>query len=391
MKSEKTYAISFKFLKYEEIKQKNELKRKILVIVILLAGFSVSGGYVFAQSNHEPIFIISFGVLQNIAGKFIQFVSNSEGQEQVLTVPVDDLIFETLPKYNENGRMIALSLAKDPKFNDLYRKIGFHSKSQTTAFVYPIFTQAAYSKNGFYDYYHKRCDSSCLTVSIPSDFKGSYSSSIVGSFVLSTLNYSFITDVDIDKNPDILKQYKRIIILHNEYVTKKEFDAITNHPDTVYFYPNALYAEVKSDYTSNTITLVRGHGYPEPNLRNGFNWTPDNSKYEYDVSCDNWTFYLKADKTMLNCYPEYKMVYSPAMLLLLQNPDPTVLLDDTANWLRYQGNLHYAHVLLADYDINGTYIPPWVSNPAQWVITNQIHKSEFLELIDYLYKNNIVR
>jgi hypothetical protein len=230
-----------------------------------------------------------------------------------------------------------------------------------------------------------------LSISIPSDFKGTYSSSIVGSFVLSTLNYSYITDIDIDKNPDILKQYKRIIILHNEYVTKKEFDAITNHPDTVYFYPNALYAEVKADYTSNTITLVRGHGYPEQGIRNGFNWASDNSKYEYDVSCDNWTFYIRVEKTMLNCYPEYKMLYSTEMLSLLQKPDPTVLLDDTANWLRYQNDLHYAHVLLGDYDINGTYIPQWVSNPAQWVINNQIHKAEFLEMLDYLYKNNIIR
>ena len=65
-------------------------------------------------------------------------------------------------------------------------------------------------------------------------------------------------DEDVDKNPDILKQYKRIIVLHNEYVTKKEFDAITSHPDVVFLYPNALYAQVEANYTSNTITLVHG-------------------------------------------------------------------------------------------------------------------------------------
>ncbi len=368
------------------------MQRKILPIVILLASFSVSGGIVFAQSNHEPIFIISYNVVENELGfKFFQFVSNSEGREQVLTIPVDDITFKLLPKYDEYGKMVSMSLSKDPKFNDLYKKVGFSGKSQTTAFVYPIFTQAAYSKNGFYDYYNKKCGSKCLTISIPNNFKGTYSSSIVGSFVLSTLNYSYITDIDIDKNPDILKQYKRIIVLHNEYVTKKEFDAITSHPDVIYFYPNALYAEVKSDYTTNTITLVRGHGYPDPEIRNGFNWRSDNSKYEYDVSCDNWTFYTKANKTMLNCYPEYRMLYAPEILILLQNPDPTLLLDDTANWLRYQNDLRYAHALLADYDINGTYIPQWVTNLAQWVLSGEIHKSEFLEALDYLYKNNIVR
>jgi hypothetical protein len=230
-----------------------------------------------------------------------------------------------------------------------------------------------------------------LTISIPNNFKGTYSSSIVGSYVLSTLNYSYITDVDIDKNPDILKQYKRVIVLHNEYVTKKEFDAITNHPDVVYLYPNALYAEVKSDYTTNTITLVRGHGYPDQDIRNGFGWGSDNSKYEYNVNCDDWTFYTKANKTMLNCYPEYAMLYLPEMLVLLQKADPTELLDDTSNWLRYPNDLNYSRELLLDYDINGTLIPQWVVNPAQWVLNGEINKSEFLGMLDYLYKNNIIR
>ncbi len=85
------------------------------------------------------------------------------------------------------------------------------------------------------------------------------------------------------------------------------------------------------------------------------------------------------------------MLYSPEMLVLLQNADPSQLLDDTANWLRYQNDLHYAHALLADYDINGTFIPQWVANPAQWVMNGEIHKSEFLGVLDYLYKNNIVQ
>jgi hypothetical protein len=54
------------------------------------------------------------------------------------------------------------------------------------------------------------------------------------------------------------KYHDRVIVLPNEYVTKKEFDAIASHPDMIFLYPNALYAEVKTDYASNTITLVRG-------------------------------------------------------------------------------------------------------------------------------------
>ncbi|KFI21105.1 hypothetical protein HW44_17400, partial [Nitrosococcus oceani] len=131
---------------------------------------------------------------------------------------------------------------------------------------------------GFYDYYNKKCDTSCLTVSIPKKISGSYSSSITAAFALTLLNYSSINDIDVDKNPDMLKKYDKVIVLHNEYVTQREFDAITHHPNVVYLFPNALYAKVNTDYKKSTITLAKGHGYPDKNTRNGFGWKNDNSK-----------------------------------------------------------------------------------------------------------------
>ncbi len=173
-----------------------------------------------------------------------------------------------------------------------------------TVVVYPIFTQAAYGNNGFYDYYKKICDSKCLTIPIPSTIYGSYVSSGMGFIMLSSLKFDTLTDVDVDKNPDILKQYKRVIILHNEYVTKKEFDAITSHPNVIYLYPNALYAEVKVNYATNQTTLVRGHSYPTRDVVNGFGWRYDNSKMEYNTSCKNPSYFKVANGMMLNCYPE---------------------------------------------------------------------------------------
>ena len=113
-----------------------------------------------------------------------------------------------------------------------------------------------------------------------------------------------ITDVDVDKNPDILQNYEKIILLHNEYVTKKQFDAVTNHPNVVYLYPNALYAEVETNYEDSTITLKRGHNYPENSIRNGFDWKYDNSPMEYDTDCNEWKFDRIDNGWMLNCYPE---------------------------------------------------------------------------------------
>lgn len=173
-----------------------------------------------------------------------------------------------------------------------------------TVIIYPIFTQAAYGKGGFYDYYRKQCDTSCLTVPIPLKIFLSYVASGQGYLLLSSLGFDSITDVDVDKNPSILKEYKNIIVLHNEYVTKKEFNAIVHCPNVIYMYPNALYAEVRTNYDNNTISLLNGHGYPLPSISNGFDWKFDNSRYEYNTACSGWNFYRTANGWMLNCYPE---------------------------------------------------------------------------------------
>jgi hypothetical protein len=201
---------------------------------------------------------------------------------------------------------------------------------------------------------------------------------------LKLLQFPHVTDEDIDKNPDVLKQYKRVIVLHSEYVTKKEFDAITSSPDVIFLYPNALYAEVKPDYDNNTITLMRGHGYPDPSIKNGFGWKYDNSKYEYNVQCDNWNFYNKGNATMLNCYPEYQLLYSEELLRLLQSPTPSDLLDDMANWLRYPNQNSSIGDLLTEYNISGSHIPLWVSGPVIMVINGEITRSDFANMVQYL-------
>jgi len=94
-------------------------------------------------------------------------------------------------------------------------------------------------------------------------------------------------------------------MLHNEYVTRAMFDAITNHPNVIYLYPNALYAEIEVNYTDETITLIRGHNYPEQEISNGFDWQFDNTHpYEYDSTCLGMEFYRTSDGWMTNCYPE---------------------------------------------------------------------------------------
>lgn len=249
----------------------------------------------------------------------IDFITKIEGKQQIISVPNKDLLFNITITYDKNNNPQYVNIEQRHDLSEFYNKVGFTNKSSNVVFVYPLFTQAAYSKNGFYDYYNKKCGPECLTISIPSKFVPMYGSSMTASIVLSLLNYSQITDVQVDKNPDILKHYQKVIILHNEYVTKKEFDAITSHPNVIYLFPNALYAEVSSDYANNTISLVRGHGYPYSTISNGFDWKFDNSNLEYDINCENMTFMKISNGKMLNCYPAYRALFDKSLLEAIKN------------------------------------------------------------------------
>ena len=81
----------------------------------------------------------------------------------------------------------------------------------------------------------------------------------------------------------------------------------------IYLYPNALYAEVKMDYSKNTITLLRGHNYSDVEIKNGFDWKNDNAPFEYK-QCKEMSFYRVENGWMLNCYPE-NAIYKSLELL----------------------------------------------------------------------------
>ena len=172
--------------------------------------------------------------------------------------------------------------------------------------VYPIFTQSAYEWKGIHDYYAGYCDS-CLSTPIQEYYEKTFASSGNGYRILEFLGYEVIDDIDIDKNPAILEKYDKVILLHNEFVTRAEFEAITQHPNVIYLYPHALTSEIQADYSTNTISLIRGPGFPDENVVNGFDWEFDNSEFFDDWSCVNWKFYEINNGYMLNCYPETEL------------------------------------------------------------------------------------
>ena len=199
-----------------------------------------------------------------------------------------------------------------PEFQKLYDEIGVKKEPQRTVVIYPIFTASAYASHGFYDYYEKTCDESCLTTKIDRSLISPASGNAFQVF--SLLGYDIISDITVDTDPDILKKYDKVIVLHNEYVTRTEFDTLNEHQRVMYLYPNANYAEISVDYEQNSISLVRGHGYPDLNISNGFNWKFDNSPFEYNLECNNWQFYEIDNGVMLNCYPELQIMKDPILL-----------------------------------------------------------------------------
>ena len=199
-----------------------------------------------------------------------------------------------------------------------------------TIVIVPTLTANAYSDNGFYDFYKGECNEECLTVPIKETPDLKYSSSHTAVNVFKTLGYPLLTDLALHQNPSLLKDYKKVILLHSEYVTQQVFDAIQSHDNVVYLYPNALYAKVeiiencKNDICSPDgpqyfMRLIRGHNYsdnlyPTP-VANGFDWYYDNSRpYEYNKTCKDWLFNKIDNGYQLNCYPENIIVKNKDLL-----------------------------------------------------------------------------
>lgn len=176
-----------------------------------------------------------------------------------------------------------------------------------TVVIFPTFTAAAYYPNGFYNYYSGSCDQSCVNNISFENFYFDYNESGVTAQILYHLGYDFLTDDEVDKNPELLETYETVILLHNEYVTKKEFDAITRHPNLIFLHPNALYAEINVNHETKTMTLIRGHDYPPENpVGNGFDYEIEQKfhKFEHNSDCIDWEFIEIENGFHLNCYPE---------------------------------------------------------------------------------------
>ena len=302
-----------------------------------------SSEYLVMADEEGQKYLLIHGLMKDESGNIITVslhVLENENDRQVIYIEyIDDNIFRKLiePKHfwNDEGIMAITEfkfLLKDD-LSEIYEKIGVHDAKNKPLVIIPTFTASAYSEPGFYTFYRGECDtelhgmlfrdSDCLTVEILSKDNLQYSSSSNAVQILELLGYESITDMELHTNPSILNEYDKIIVLHNEYVSKIMFDAITSHNNVIFLYPNALYAEVQVDIINNTITLIRGHNYPDLTISNGFDWENDNTHpFEYDTECKNWEFYSTngmPNGYMLNCFPENKIWHDQLLLQKLKD------------------------------------------------------------------------
>ena len=269
----------------------------VILIIIIAAYFTISSNENMEVSKNEPI------LQSSDSQKLIQ--TNVKSLFKVMAYENDFEIIEGEKIWRDV--YYELDESNIAIYNDL-------KNNKKSAVVFPIFTAAAYSEPGFYTFYRGECDgefhgvlfrdADCLTVKLENEYSPIFTSSANGLQILNLLGYEIITDITVHQNPEILLDYEKIILLHNEYVTSKQFDAIISHPNVIYLYPNALYAEVNFDEELWQISLIRGHNYPEITIRNGFDWKFDNSPEEYDVTCHDMKFTKIDNGWMLNCYPE---------------------------------------------------------------------------------------
>lgn len=211
---------------------------------------------------------------------------------------------------SEDYEYYRISQMPETRYFEHYDELSTPAK---TVVVYPILTQTAYSWDGIHDFYSGYCET-CTIVEISESYEPIFSVGSKSFRILEFLGYDIIDDIDIDKDPKILNKYNTVVLLHNEFVTQKEFLAITSHPNVIYLYPGSFNSKVKINYEDKLMILERGPSFPQLDIKSGFDWEYDNSNMSDNMSCNNWEFYKINNGYMLNCTPEYLIQNSYELL-----------------------------------------------------------------------------
>ena len=265
-------------------------------------------------------------------------------------------VYDGFTKANEGLKLIV-------GLEDLYNEIGVTTEPQNTVVLFPTISVDAFAKRCIWDYYTippLNVTHDCYTMPMsnvdftkphPQNFNTPHftqpncyditdsntqkpaeaceiplvpfllhNSSFFAAQALYLLGYTIISDIEIEKNPNILSNYEKIIVLHNKYVTKTMFDAITSHPKVVYLYPDSLKEEVTVNFVQKTITALSPLKQPQDKIyQNDFEWEYDSSHLEFVHCLDREVKFEKVTNgIMLNCYPVDFLMKSPSLLKIIK-------------------------------------------------------------------------
>lgn len=164
---------------------------------------------------------------------------------------------------------------------------GDFGKGIDIALIKPTFTAAAYNYGGFYDFY-RRHDNAPPNENITSDLGllrvkvdriPTTRTSASAYAMLSLLrdikwltpasNVTALSDQDVDGGCIFYKDgrnaYDVVVLGHQEYVTQQEYDNLKqfvhNGGTMIILDGNVFYAQVSYDRATDTIQLVKGHGW----------------------------------------------------------------------------------------------------------------------------------
>lgn len=243
------------------------------------------------------------------------------------------------------------------------------------ALIRPTFTAAAYN-NAFYKFYslfihapagmnvttHLNLLSSRVTNQLRPLSPSSASTMSFLPHHLKTLlpqsNIDSLTDADADSGSSIFmkngitkNRYDVLILGHQEYVTQKEYDNlkrfVANGGTLIVLDADPFYAEVKYDKHTQTVTLVKGHGW----AFNGKSaWKSVNERWKKDTSDwigSNYLCYL-CEITFLNNpfgYKHHEEQY-------LTNPKDLISMNYNAAVISKHYHPPVSKPVIATYELN---------------------------------------
>lgn len=205
---------------------------------------------------------------------------------------------------NENWAETLIEITSPPSITKTKNSTNGIYNAPRLAVVSPLFTDAAYNVDGFYEFYpkfdtvlqgkHVTMDLNLLTSQIPPyDIETKNAALLLNAHLdqISAADISNISDEDVHQgyifNKDGSNAYDALFLLHDEYATTESYSNLrqfVNNGGTVVFIDgNVQYAEVSYNADMHTVTLVRGHdwkftgSFAEKNVRE--RWLSENREW----------------------------------------------------------------------------------------------------------------